>query len=60
MLEKTKVFDSIQDLPEKFEVDDLIERLILIDKIQKGLDDVASGRIFDEIETENRLEKWLN
>jgi predicted transcriptional regulator len=60
MLEKIKVFDSIQDLPDKFEVDDLIERLILIDKIQQGLDDVAAGRIFDEIETEKRFEKWLN
>jgi hypothetical protein len=60
MLEKTLVFDSIQDMPDKFEVDDLIERFILIEKIQKGLDDVAACRVFDESETEKRLEKWLN
>ena len=60
MLEKTIVFDSLQDMPDKFEVDDLIERFILIEKIQKGLDDVATGRVFDESETEKRLEKWLN
>jgi hypothetical protein len=55
MLETIKVLDSIRDLPDKLEVEDLIERFILIDKIQKGIDDVASDRVWNEIETENRF-----
>jgi len=37
MLTKDKVIASIKDLPEKFSVDELIDRIIFLQKIDTGL-----------------------
>ena len=37
MLRKQQVIESIQQLPDQFSVDDLIERVIVLQKIERGL-----------------------
>ena len=59
MLEKEFVIDAIDKMPERFEIDELVEKLIIINKIQNGLNDYNSGRVFNEAEVEQRLSKWL-
>ena len=38
MLSKTLVREQLEKLPDKFSVEELIERMILIDKIQIGIE----------------------
>ena len=38
MLTKTNLIKQIDKLPEEFSIDELVERLILIEKIERGLD----------------------
>lgn len=59
MLTKELVTETIHTMPEEFESEELIDKIILLDKIQLGLKDSEEGRIYTEQEASKRLEKWL-
>ena len=59
MLTKEKIKKTIDLLPENVTVDELINRIILLDKIEQGLDDVEKGNVHTTEEVENKLNKWL-
>lgn len=44
-MEKKKALEAIQELPESFDLEVLIERLIFIEKVEKGLDQVKDGKV---------------
>ncbi|MBI5326290.1 MAG: hypothetical protein HZB41_13630 [Ignavibacteriae bacterium] len=56
---KELVTETIHTMPEEFESEELIDKIILLDKIQLGLKDSEEGRIYTEQEASKRLEKWL-
>ena len=52
--------DSISNLPDEFSIDEIIERLIIIEKIDKGRQNVKEGKINTEDQAKAKLSKWLN
>ena len=58
MLVKDKVIETIQSLPEEFSLDDLVERLILLEKIEAGLAQMEKGETLTQEEAKARLRKW--
>ena len=48
MLTKEKVLFTISKLPESFSLDDLVERMIVLEKIEKGLKDSEEGNTISE------------
>jgi len=56
---KEKIKKTIDLLPDNVTIDELINRIILLDKIEQGLDDVEKGNIYTTEEVENKLNKWL-
>jgi predicted transcriptional regulator len=59
MLTKEKIKKTVDLLPENVTADELINRIILLDKIEQGLDDVEKGNVFTTEEVEKKLNKWL-
>lgn len=59
MLTKARIKEQIDKLPEKFSLDELIERLILIEKIESGIKQSENGEIISEEEMDNEIEKWF-
>ncbi len=59
MLTKEKIKKTIDLMPENVTIDELINRIILLDKIEQGLDDVEKGNVYTTEEVENKLNKWL-
>lgn len=59
MLTKDKVLEVITDLPEEFSIDDLVDRLIVLDKIEKGLLEVKEGKVISHEDAKERMSKWL-
>lgn len=58
-MRKQQVLDSIAELPEEFMAEDLIERLIFMEKVERGLKDAREGRTMSLEEARRRLaEKW--
>ena len=58
-MKKTQLLESIQDMPEEFSVDELMERLLILQKIEEGQQQIQAGQFYTEEEAEKKLEKWL-
>jgi len=59
MLTKEKVLQSIQDLPNEFSLDEIVEKLILLEKIEIGLQQVKQGKVVSHEIAKQKLKKWL-
>jgi hypothetical protein len=59
MLTKTKLNETLASFPEEFSIDDLIERLILIDKIERVNSESLNGKTISENELELEMQKWF-
>jgi len=61
MLDKQQVIESIQQLPEQFSIDELIERVIVLEKIERGLAQSQKGEVVSDSDLEKtKLSKWLS
>ncbi|MEQ9376432.1 MAG: hypothetical protein RIG68_14700 [Imperialibacter sp.] len=58
-MKKTQVLDAIQDMPEDIAIDVLMEKLIVLQKIEEGQKQIQEGKVYREEEAEKKLEKWL-
>jgi sulfur carrier protein ThiS len=56
---KHQVVDSLKNFPEKFSVEDLIEKLIFIEKVEEGLVQSKNGETVPMEDAKKRLHKWL-
>ncbi len=59
MLTKTILKEQIEKFPEKFSIEELIERLIIIDKIERGNEQSEKGEVLSESELNNEIGKWF-
>jgi hypothetical protein len=59
MLTKSNVLKTITKFPEKFSVDDLVDKMILLDKIEKGLQQADNKQVISEEELDKKIEEWL-
>ena len=59
-MRKSTVIDIISKLPEEVSVDEIIERLIVLEKIERGQQEVKEGKVNTEDEAKAKLAKWLN
>jgi hypothetical protein len=60
LLEKEQVLLCIQTMPQRFTIDDLLEKLLLIAKVQKGLDQISEGNSYSQDEIEKMAKGWFN
>ena len=58
MLTKTSVLKTITRFPDNFSIDELADKMILPEKIEKGIQDADNGRVISEDELEKRIEEW--
>lgn len=59
-MRKATVIESLDKLPDEFSIDEIIERLIILEKIDKGRQEVKDGKINTEEQAKAKLSKWLN
>jgi len=59
MLRKNEVIKSLQSLPEKFQAEDAIERIVFLEKIRIGLEQSEKGKVLTKEKARKRLSKWL-
>lgn len=59
MLTKESVIKTIAMLPDNFDLDELIDKLIFIDKVEKGLDQSIKNKVVSESQAKKKLAKWL-
>ncbi|MBW6533629.1 MAG: hypothetical protein K0B11_01340 [Mariniphaga sp.] len=59
MLTKTKIKEVIENFPEEISIDDFIDKLVLIEKAERGNIQSENGEVFSEEELEKEMEKWF-
>jgi len=57
---KEQVIYSLEELPNEFDSERLIERIIALDKMQEELEQVKRGELVTVEEVRQRLAKWLH
>ncbi|HMU15280.1 MAG: hypothetical protein JST41_11670 [Bacteroidetes bacterium] len=58
-LSKRAVLKSLKELPERFDADELIERIVLLQKIEEGLSDAKAGRVLTSLTMKAHIDaKW--
>lgn len=60
MLSKKEGIKSLKKLPEKFSVDDAIDCLIVLHKMNRGKQEIKSEKGPTTIQAKKKLKKWLN
>jgi hypothetical protein len=58
MLTKDKVKELIDHMPETFSVDDLVDEIILLQKIEIARKEVQNGEYLTEEELDAEIKKW--
>jgi hypothetical protein len=56
---RNKVLNAVSEMPQEFEVEELIERLLFIQSVEEGLQQSKAGNILSIDEAKNQLSKWL-
>ena len=59
MISKERILKAIETLPDESTIEDAIERLVLLAKVQKGIEDADSGNTASHKEAKKRFEQWL-
>lgn len=59
MITKTKLKLHIDQLPEKISIDDLIDQLVLIEKIEVGNEQSQNGQVISDEELDKEIETWF-
>lgn len=58
-MNKEKVIETMDSLPSEFKTEELIDRLLFIEKVEKGLADVQAGRTMTIEQVREKLRsKW--
>lgn len=55
---KEKVLDSLETMPNEFPLEDLMERLVFMRKVEEGLQQSERGEVIPLDEVKQRLRKW--
>ncbi len=59
MITKSSLLDSIDSMPDEFSVEDIIDRILLLEKIYQGELDSKTENVLSEKEAKYHLKKWL-
>ena len=59
MLTKEEVLKTVNDLPGEFSFEDILDRLMLLNKIDIGLEQSNNDETLSTKEAEESLAKWL-
>jgi hypothetical protein len=58
MLTKNTVRQSIDNLPDSFTIDELIDQLIFVEKVEEGIKQSNDGKTISNDDVKSMIEKW--
>ena len=59
MIIKKQLTLTLEQFPEHFSLEELIDKLILLDKIERGNIQSEMNEVINEVELENEMQKWF-
>jgi hypothetical protein len=59
MIKKNQLKETIESFPDEFTLEELVDKLIFLDKIEKGNRDSIEGNTMSEVELEEEMKRWF-
>lgn len=59
MITKAKLKAHIDQFPDELSIDELIDRLIFVDKLEKRIEKSESGDVVSEKDLEQEMQEWF-
>jgi hypothetical protein len=59
MITKEQLIETIKQLPPEFSVDEVMERIFVLEKIETGLQQSQKGKVTPDEDLDKKLPKWL-
>ena len=59
MITKEKALHAVQSLPDDASLEDIMERLVFLSKVEKGLQQADAGQTVPHSEVKEKISKWL-
>jgi hypothetical protein len=56
---KEKIHQAVDELPNEFSVEDLLEKIIFLHKIERGYTQSENNEVISTEEARKKLSKWL-
>lgn len=57
-MQKSTIIHTLNELPNKFNLDDFLERLIVIEKIDAGMEEAKAGKTISHDRVKKLVAKW--
>ena len=57
-MKRDKAIETVKEFPQEFELEDLIERLVFVEKVEKGLQQVQEGKTISHEQVKEMTNKW--
>ena len=59
MTTKEKIIQAVEELPASATIEDAMERLLFLAKIERGLKQADAGKTVSHMEVKERMAEWL-
>ncbi len=57
-MQKSTIQEALKSLPNDFNLDELIEKLLVLDKIEQGLEEIEKGDLLNHSEVKKLISEW--
>ena len=57
-MKREKAIETVKEFPQEFELEELMERLVFIEKIEKGLEQAEQGNVTSHEKVKELRRKW--
>ncbi len=56
---KQRILKAVEDLPDDAQIEDALDRLYLLYKVERGLQQADRGELISQEQVRERMAKWL-
>ena len=57
-MKRDKAIDTVKELPVEFELEQLMEKLVFVEKVEKGLEQADQGKVTSHEKVKEMTKKW--
>lgn len=57
-MQKSTIINTLNEFPSKFNLDDFLEKLIVIEKIDEGMEEAKTGKTISHDKVKKMVAKW--
>ena len=57
-MKREKALQTINDFPQEFDLEELLEKLIFVDKVESGLKQLEEGKYVSHKDMKEIVKKW--